>query len=106
MDTTTATPTNYWRARIEAERAAEPTPAITLARDYDDVWFGAGLAGILALALWWAWAPTLEHGSVALGYSLFWTVMWVTLVITAWVDVHRADKLIECPPLLAELRQR
>ncbi|KQW07665.1 hypothetical protein ASC66_01300 [Leifsonia sp. Root4] len=88
MDTTTATPANYWRARIERERAV----AITPARDYDDVWFGAGLAGILALALLWAWAPTLEHGSVALGYSLFWSGMWVTLVITAWVDVHRFDR--------------
>lgn len=89
----TAVPANYWRARIERERAevaAVPTPA----RDYDDVWFAAGLAGILALALWWAWAPTLEHGSVALGYSLFWTAMWVTLAITAWVDVHRFDRTL------------
>ncbi|RZU64947.1 hypothetical protein EV379_1258 [Microterricola gilva] len=85
----TATPTNYWRARIERERVTEQaTP-----RDYDDVWFGAGLAGILSLALWWAWAPSLEHGSAAFGYSLFWTVMWVTLTITAWVDVNRKDRL-------------
>lgn len=88
MSQTAATPTNYWRARVEAEREPQPTRE----HNTDDIWFTLGLAIVLALALTWSWAHVVNYGAPAIGFASFWTLFWAMFAVTAWVDVHRFDR--------------
>ena len=76
------TPTNYWVARIQADRAAVPT----VTHDWERTGYAVALIVLLAIGLTWAWSPVALYGAPAVGFALFWSAMWGTLTATAWRD--------------------
>lgn len=74
----------YWVTRSRSYEPHRP------ARDASDIWFPAALAVIFTAAMAWAWSPVAQYGVEAFIYSALWTVFWVALVITAWIDCERA----------------
>ena len=86
-------PANYWLARVENDKrqADENARAARRAdlRDSGDLWFIPATAIWLALALAWAWAPTVNHGAVAVGHSLMWSAVFALIVTAAIIDTRR-----------------